>query len=377
MGDETFGFTIYWRIENFICGPSNRFRINSEIFRIESMPSNWQVILRMNEGYLVAYLNLTNPELLIAHYSLFLLTSSGWITIFENGKKRFKAGEDSHGNVLVDFKKLTEEKWVYLPDGSLTISFRMCNEYITESSQSVMVSRLGKECNLNNRPILTFSTLKPSDMFPFPFSFELPINAATHFKIQNKKDAKIQQTQTDDTFDDLDELRSLFKKRDFSLVALRTPTREFSVLKAVLCTKSPVFKAMFERKMKENECNVVNIDDIDNQTMSLFVKFLNFEPLDELGWSTALSLYFVADKYQIGILKERCVTVLKKDVSTENVCDLLLLADLHQDDDLMKYAQEYFCQHSKVILSSTPWKDILGHTELAANVLCKLAETMH
>ncbi|XP_015906185.2 protein maternal effect lethal 26 [Parasteatoda tepidariorum] len=374
--DETCGFTIYWRIENFDSEPTFDL-IKSQIFKIQSMNSNWQIELETEGDSLAAYLHkVTNAAQFVVNYSLSLLTSSGWVTLLANERERFRVGGDGCGEDVVNLEILKKNEWYYLPNGSLTINFRLWNERIkNESSQRVMISRLIDGDYLRHRPIQTFSTLTPSDLLSFPISYEFQSNS----EYRNAKEMKSQQTQTDAAFSfkDLDELRQLFKEKEFSFVTLRTSTKEFSVHKAVLCAKSPVFTAMFEKNMKENECNVVDIDDIDNQTMALFVKFLQFEPLDDLNWSSAASLYYAADKYEINSLKEQCSSLLKNELSKENVCDLLVLADLHQDDDLMNYAQEYFCQHSKSILPSTQWKDILGHTELVAKILCKLAETMH
>ncbi|XP_042903449.1 uncharacterized protein [Parasteatoda tepidariorum] len=370
-------FTIYWRIENFNREPCNNFCIFSETFLNKSMKSVWQIKLDVATGQLCAYLlkKTINRKRFNDFYSISLLTRSGWISICEN--LTFKVDGDDNGNKIIDLKKLKEDERIYVPDGSLTVSFQIWNYSTVESFQSVMVSRLRNETDLCHRPHHTFSTLKPNGLFPFPFCFERRDKAMASLNNQNIKEIKAQHTQSDTNINvkDADDLRKLFTEKEFSFVTLRTPTKEFFVHKAVLCAKSPVFNAMFERRMKETNSNVVDIDDIDSQIMSLFIKYLHYEPLGDLKWSDAVSLYSVAARYQIDSLRKESASLLNRELSDENICDLLVLADLHQDDDLMNYAQEYFCMHSKAILTSTQWRVILDHTELVAKVLSKLAKS--
>nr|XP_015906174.1 speckle-type POZ protein [Parasteatoda tepidariorum] len=215
--------------------------------------------------------------------------------------------------------------------------------------------------DLQHRPIQTFSHLKPNDLLHFPPSYE--------FKETKQFLTQKTQTFTSAGFHDSEELINFFKQKEFSFVTLRTPNKEFVVHKAVLCSKSPVFNAMFERNMIENDTNSVHIDDIESETVSLLIKFLHFEPLGTLHWEDVTKLYYAADKYQIEGLKKFCRSFLETVLSLENVLDLFILADKHQDKNIMSCAEKYFRLNFEKILISAEWQRFLrSNYQLATRI---------
>jgi len=127
--------------------------------------------------------------------------------------------------------------------------------------------------------------------------------------------------------------------------------------------------------MRENNSNIVNIDDVDDETLALLIQFLHFEPLGDLNWEAVVKLYYAADKYQIEKLRTECTSLLQ--LSAENVCEAFILSDMHQDEDLKRSAQEFFCENSKIILRSEEWKDLLlSRPKLAVDILHVLADKL-
>ncbi|GFY56058.1 hypothetical protein TNIN_348791 [Trichonephila inaurata madagascariensis] len=55
--------------------------------------------------------------------------------------------------------------------------------------------------------------------------------------------------------------------------------------------------------------------------------------MPNLLWDSGCNLYAAADKYEILSLKSEC-SFLKDNLSSDNALDLLILSDLHQDEDL-------------------------------------------
>ncbi|GBM91380.1 hypothetical protein AVEN_42347-1 [Araneus ventricosus] len=54
-----------------------------------------------------------------------------------------------------------------------------------------------------------------------------------------------------------------------------------------------------------------------------------------------MQLYVASDKYDILSMKRRCSSFLKENLCPTKACDVLELADLHQDDDLKSSVQDY------------------------------------
>ncbi|XP_015906181.2 BTB and MATH domain-containing protein 42 isoform X1 [Parasteatoda tepidariorum] len=379
LKNEYKGITCYWRIENFTWTPGNKISIYCSPFRIESLRSQWQIEIRDEEECLKTYLHkITNDSSTKLDVTLSLYTRSGWIVIFDKMEMEFKSGLRGRGFEFLSFEEIEIQRKLYIYQGALTLVFRIFNNQMAnETSLCLLFSQMsGKYCQ--HGPPQIFSTLKSNCLLPFPPSFEFQINSLTN-QTQKPKEVKTQLTQTDEIVDfkDKDELLQMFTEKQFNFVTLCTPNKKFFLHKAVLCAKSPVFKAMFDKNMIENEYNSVDIDDIDTETMTSFIKFLHFEPIGDLSQESAVLLYYAADKYQIDSLKKKCVSILAEGLSVENVCDIFVLADSHQDKELMSYAQEYFCKNSKFIFLSQHWKDlIMSHPELIAEILYKSAQNM-
>ncbi|GBL97574.1 Speckle-type POZ protein [Araneus ventricosus] len=154
-------------------------------------------------------------------------------------------------------------------------------------------------------------------------------------------------------------LISLFSEGILCDIQLKTATEAFPAHKVVLSARSPVFKSMFETDMREKTNNSVEIEDLDATTVRQMLLFLYSDTLDNLDYESARSLYFAADKYQIVSLRHMCSNFLKENLLYSNCCDVLLLADKHQDKDLKISVQDCIADNDEVVLFSDEWKTLV------------------
>ncbi|CAL1298339.1 unnamed protein product [Larinioides sclopetarius] len=136
---------------------------------------------------------------------------------------------------------------------------------------------------------------------------------------------------------------------------LQTSTETFPAHKNILSARSPVFRAMFTNE-KERTNDIVQIEDLDAETVRRFLLFLYSDNIEDLDFESAMHLYFAGDKYEVFGLKHKCSNFLEENLSSSNCCDVLMLAYRHGDFDLKKAAQECIAQHDKEILQSDQWK---------------------
>ncbi|GFU74284.1 TD and POZ domain-containing protein 4 [Trichonephila clavipes] len=129
-------------------------------------------------------------------------------------------------------------------------------------------------------------------------------------------------------------LESLYKDNLLCDTKLVTKTKSFLAHKCILSARSPVFKAMFNNDMRERNSECVNIEDFDEDTVQRMLLYMYTATLPDLQWDIACNLYTASDKYEILSLKIECSSFLKESLSSDNACDLLILADMHQDLDL-------------------------------------------
>ncbi|XP_057318708.1 speckle-type POZ protein B-like [Microplitis mediator] len=137
-----------------------------------------------------------------------------------------------------------------------------------------------------------------------------------------------------------DDFKELYDSKSNSDVILVVGNEKFKAHKLILSTRSPVFSAMFTHEMKENRESGVTIPDIDPE---IFNKMLEFIYTDEINNLDADAAYLLeaADKYQLLNLKSLCEESLSKSCSIDNAIKLMILADLHNANQLLEFIFEF------------------------------------
>ena len=90
-------------------------------------------------------------------------------------------------------------------------------------------------------------------------------------------------------------------------VTLTSGEKVFYCHKGILSARSPVFKAMFQSNMKENELGTVEIEDIQQEAFSEFLNYIYTGSISLSFDKYGKELLALADKYQVDELKRACV----------------------------------------------------------------------
>ncbi|GFR08010.1 tdpoz1 [Trichonephila clavata] len=112
---------------------------------------------------------------------------------------------------------------------------------------------------------------------------------------------------------------------------------------------------MFTNDMREKNSECVYIEDLDDDTVQRMLLYMYTAALPDFKWDIACDLYAATDKYEILCLKNECSSFLKDNLSQDNACDLLILTDMHQDEDLKTAVQDYILIH-RSIFNTNEWK---------------------
>ncbi|CAL1296284.1 unnamed protein product [Larinioides sclopetarius] len=168
-----------------------------------------------------------------------------------------------------------------------------------------------------------------------------------------------------------EDLQWLYTDGFLSDVKLKTNSKTFPAHKIILSTRSPVFKAMFTSNMKEKSSKIVDIEDMDDDTVHRMLLYIYTADIEDLHWESALQLYEAADKYEILMLKMKCSAYLAANLNPNNACGVLVLADLHQDTKLKTAVQKFILRNDQVIINSEKWEWLIeNHLKLATDTLC-------
>ncbi|GBN88971.1 Speckle-type POZ protein [Araneus ventricosus] len=151
-------------------------------------------------------------------------------------------------------------------------------------------------------------------------------------------------------------LEDLYGYESLSDVSLRSGVTSLPAHKNILSARSPVFKAMFTQDMREKTSRIVDIPDLNADTLSRLLLYIYKDTVEELQWESAVDLFRAAEKYQLLNLRKKCSVFLKSNLSVYDVCSILSLANMHEAGDLRKAAEDFISEHDNEVFDSNEWK---------------------
>ncbi|GBN03061.1 TD and POZ domain-containing protein 1 [Araneus ventricosus] len=157
----------------------------------------------------------------------------------------------------------------------------------------------------------------------------------------------------------INDFKSMLNERIQSDIQLRTRSKTYPSHKCILSARSPVFKAMFSNDMKEKINDSVDIPDLNDDTVFRMLQYIYSAEVEELEWRSAIQLYEAADKYEILTLRDECSSYLKNNLCRNKACEALVLADLHQDEGLKSFVQDFIVRQGKDIVFSKEWDQLM------------------
>lgn len=139
--------------------------------------------------------------------------------------------------------------------------------------------------------------------------------------------------------------------------------------RAILAAMSPVFAGMFAHDMTEKNTDIVDILDIDRPTALRLVRFMYSGNVSKQSFAEDSKLYTAADKYQVTTLFKKCSGFLVSDLALNNACNVLTMAYMHNDNELMDTVLEFFNLHKKEVLGTSDWKSLCDANPRLADLL--------
>ncbi|XP_015903519.1 uncharacterized protein [Parasteatoda tepidariorum] len=224
------------------------------------------------------------------------------------------------------------------------------------------------------------SQLVDKSCFHLPYSFTLVCSITTS---DGNSDSIADSGKQDDSSPSLKaspltlqkDLKKMLLNDKHSDVKLKTRDKIIAAHKCLLSARSPVFATMFDQDMLETQTGVVNIPDVESDTLQSFLEFLYTDTITNTDYEKLLKLMFVAEKYQVDYLMKRCSLILMSKLSLENVCEVVSVSDMVNQSNLKLCAINFIKENKKKIVSSPAWSEWVGkNLKLAVEVLSKLID---
>lgn len=185
----------------------------------------------------------------------------------------------------------------------------------------------------------------------------------------DERDRKVKKEDEEYSSKIITDMERLLDSGTLTDVTIKCENRILECHKAVLSARSTVFRAMFQHDMRESKSNEIHIPDIDFATVRDMVRFIYSGRLKDLADKSDL-LLAAADKYDIRDLKSICCQHLASNLCTEQIVDVLVLADIHKANELKSQAIQYLLHHKEEVFSQPDWKHKLkNHPDILMEVL--------
>ncbi|GBM73845.1 Speckle-type POZ protein [Araneus ventricosus] len=162
----------------------------------------------------------------------------------------------------------------------------------------------------------------------------------------------------------MDDLLQFYEKQKYCDVKLQVGNETIQAHRAVLCSRSPIFREMFESDISENK---KVITDADMTTLKCMLLFMYTENIESLKLENVLKLYSVADKYQYEALRKQCSLFLASNIQLANVCEVLILSNNCGDDELKTASLDYIRLHANEVFGLQEWKSFVRNNILLAS----------
>ncbi len=140
-------------------------------------------------------------------------------------------------------------------------------------------------------------------------------------------------------------------------------TKSFYAHKYVLGTSSVVFHAMFYGDLAEKKA-VVHLSDTDEESLEQFLCFIYTDKCD-LSADNVVSVMYLAKKYIVPSLTEKCVEIMEDSLDVENVLRILEQA-IHFDEGELEKICLHIVESRTTEVTATEAFNNISHKTLAS-----------
>ncbi|CAB3984989.1 BTB POZ domain-containing 6-like, partial [Paramuricea clavata] len=160
----------------------------------------------------------------------------------------------------------------------------------------------------------------------------------------------------------LERNRHMFNNSDMSDISFtcegshKGSDKTFYAHKYVLSTSSAVFHAMFYGALAEKD-SIVHLSDTNAESLEQFLRFLYTEECT-LTADNVIAIMYLAQKYIIPSLYEKCVNFLLENLNPENVLDVLEQATRFDEKELEKRCWKIIVSKTGKVVASDSFNNI-------------------
>jgi speckle-type POZ protein len=150
---------------------------------------------------------------------------------------------------------------------------------------------------------------------------------------------------------------------------------EFRAHKCILAARSPVFKAMFNYRLKENLTNKLIIEDCKPDVVKAMLKYIYTAYLPDDIRTIAIDLYIAAEKYFIESLKIKCREYLVENLNIDSSIQVYILSEFYNDSMLRKQSLKFISENIDKVTQNSDWNEfMIAYPQFFTNAFIRLCK---
>ena len=162
------------------------------------------------------------------------------------------------------------------------------------------------------------------------------------------------------------------KASNFSDLNISCQGKSFPVHRALLAARSDVFLAMLMHDTKEANEQKIEINDVDPDTMEIFLQYIYGSKLPQLDTEQASSLMILGDKYNVSALMEACRLRLLEDLQSCDLVQVAILGYFIKDEELKNAAISKMGKEVRPLNELKDWSKLRSYPDLALEMVVKM-----
>lgn len=162
-------------------------------------------------------------------------------------------------------------------------------------------------------------------------------------------------------------LKDLFLNSINSDIVISVKEQGFPAHKAILCSRSPVFKNAVEK----DKPKILEIKDFEPEIVKELLLYMYCGETTGINIDNVVDLYAISSKFDVKDLKEECEKFLMDNESVEILCKFLILSrkyDCLKNDS--NFSLIYLEKNASEVLTTDEWKKFESeNTAIAVDIL--------